>query len=563
MANRPKRGARVAKPRYRMKTESGVYATMRDGTRIGLRIYRPDAEGQFPVLFAASPYMYATDDLPHSPLFLWREVGPVPWYVEQHGYVYVHADVRGTGTSDGTYRFFDTAEQNDLYDLVEWCGRAPWSNGKVGGIGQSYYAWSQWFMGVVNPPSLACIAPYDGAVDIYRDCTYHGGTYCDFMAWWYQHVRVNNLHRAASGPGGAALSADLGWQFARHQTYDAFWRERSAWERLGDIKVPTLSIGHWGKMALHLRGNIIGYEDVKAPKKLIVTGAKDVFEAHDLFDHVEFHEAELLPFYDRYLKGTSNGWEKRAPVKLYARGAEQWHEEAEWPLKRAKSVSYYLRKGPSKSVTSLNDGGLSTEPPRRNEGATSYRYPDPQWKFGVVSMGKFGPDPIARVLTFTTAPLTEDVEVTGPIVLELFAASSCTDTDFIVKLADQLPQGADDRKAGKQPGSVNVSKGWLRASHREKDEKRSKPYRPVYTHMNPQPIEPGKTYRYEVEVMPCSHVFKAGHRIRLEIANADSMFTDSFFAHQYMPYKVGRDTIEHGAANASRLILPIVPARKK
>jgi predicted acyl esterase len=553
-----KTAARAGSRKYKMKIENELYLTMRDGVRLAARVYRPDAEGCFPTLIAASPYMYDTDDLPHSTLFLWREVGPVEWYVEEHGYAYVHIDVRGSGKSEGVYGLLDRAEQQDYYEMVEWAARQPWSNGKVGGIGQSYYAWSQWWMGIVNPPSLKCIAPYDGAVDPYRGVVYHGGIYCDFLAWWYQHVRVNNLHRAANNPTGKLMPRDLAGEMAIHQTYDDWWQERSAYERLGEIKVPVYTIGHWGKMGLHLRGNILAYEEIKAPKKLAVTGARDVFEAHDLFDKIEYHETELLPFYDHYLKGAKNGAMDGAPVKLYVRGLEAYRDEAEWPLKRAKVVPYYLSGEKSGSLTSMNDGGLGTAAPGSGGGSTDYKYPDPQWKFGSVAMGPQGPDPIRRILTFTTPPLAEDVEVAGPVVLELYASSTCADTDFICRVADQLPQSDEDRKKGLQPTALTISKGWLRASHREKDEKRSTALRPFYTHRNPQPIAPGQIYKFEIEVMPCANVFKKGHRIRLELANADSMMTDSFFAHQYGWYKVGTDTILHSAEFPSRLLLPVV-----
>lgn len=547
--------------RFAMKIEDPVFVTMRDGVRIACRVYRPDAPGRFPALFAASPYQFETDELPHSTMFLWREVGPVEWYVRDHGYAYVHMDVRGTGQSGGIYGFLDRDEQQDYYECIEWVARQDWCDGNVGGIGQSYYAWSQWFMGVVNPPSLKCIAPYDGAVDPYRGATYHGGIYCDFMSAWYQLVRVNNLHRAANGAGGQYLPLDIAGEIARHQTYDDWWRERTPWERLGEIKVPVLSIGHWGKMGLHLRGNIIGYEDVTAPKKLVVTGAKDVFEAHDQFDHISYHEAELLPFYDRYLKGRTNGWEDRPEVRLHVGGRNEWREESAWPPKAAKFRAFHLSRRASKSVTSLNDGSLTTDLPPANGGSTGWDYPQPGWKIGTVGFGPQGPDRVKNALTFTTEPLAADLEIAGPIVLELHASSTNTDTDFIVKLADVLPQPADDRARGLQPASVVVSKGWLRASHREKDGKRSTKWRPIYTHANPQPIEPGRIYTYEIEVMPCAHRFRAGHRIRLEILNGDSALTDAIFTHQYLYYKVGRDTFWHNAAHPSRLLLPVVPAK--
>jgi len=168
---------------------------------------------------------------------------------------------------------------------------------------------------------------------------------------------------------------------------------------------------------------------------------------------------------------------------------------------------------------------------------------------------------VRRVLTFTSAPLADDLEVTGPIVLKLFASSDQIDTRFIVKLADQHPQdpGARGQPSSTQPSSTNVSKGWLRASHREKDLSRSTPLRPFYTHTNPQPLTPGEIYQFEIEVLPCAYVFKKGHRIRLEIANGDSVLTDAVFTHPYHPTLIGTDTIYHDAAHASCIMLPLVP----
>jgi putative CocE/NonD family hydrolase len=321
----------------------------------------------------------------------------------------------------------------------------------------------------------------------------------------------------------------------------------------------VLSIGHWGKMGLHLRGNILGYEEVKAPKKLVVTGARNTFEAHRMFDQVEFHEKECLPFYDLHLKGANSGFMDGAPVKLYVRGANVWRTEEEWPPRRARYVAYFLRKGPSNSVASLNDDALSTEPPSADEPATSYTYPDWQWVHGVAVIGPDGRvDAVRRVLTFTTAPLEADVDVTGPIVLKLYASSTAIDTRFIVKLSDVHPQDEAARAKGEQPPFTPVSKGWLQASHREKDPQRSTPTRPFYTHANPQPITPGEIYAFDIEVLPVSYVFKQGHRIRLELANGDHAATDSVFVHPYHQTLIGTDTIHHDATHASCIILPVV-----
>lgn len=544
---------------YGIEVDADVGIRMRDGARLSGRVYRPAAEGHYPVLLAVSPYQHETDAIPHSTLFLWREIGPAAWYVEAHGYALVHVDVRGTGRSEGEYGFLDKVEQQDLHEVVEWCAAQPWSNGRVGGYGQSYYCWSQWFMGIMNPPGLKCIAPYDGAVDIYRDVAYHGGIYCDFLPWWYQMVRVNNWHRPPGVSTGKMLARDLARDIAEHQTYDEFWRERSPWERLSEIKVPTLSIGHWGKIGLHLRGNIVGYEKIEAPKKLVVTGARDVFEAHDQFERIDYHERELLPFYDHHLKDNKNGAMEGAPVRLFVRGADIFRDEAEWPLTRAEYRSLYLSDKPSHSVASLNDGSLTWEMPESGVAGTEYNYPDPAWKLGVVAMGPEGPDPIRRILTFTSAPFDEDMEITGPAVFELFLSSSATDTDVFVKLSDQLPQSESELSRGLQPRFVVISKGWLSASHREKDPTLSTPIRPFYTHRNPQPLTAGEIVKLDIEILPFSNLFRKGHRLRLELANGDSPLTDTIFTHQYSWFKVGRDVVYHDAANPSRLLLPVVP----
>ena len=289
-----------------MKVEKGITVTMRDGVRISLCVYRPDAPGKFPTLFAASPYQYEMDEVPAYPLFLWRETGPVEWYVGQ-GYAYVHADVRGSGHSEGEFCFMGKPEQEDYLELIAWILKQDWCNGRIGGIGQSYYAMAQWLMATYNPPGLACIIPYDGLVDQYRCSNYHGGIFCSYRLGLVHRLRADNQHRPAGGKGRAPMSFDLVGAITEHTLDDEFWRERSPYWRLDKIKCPVLSIGHWGKMGLHLRGNILGYEELKSPKKLVVTGARNTFEAHHMFDQVEFHEKECLPFYDLHLKGTNNG----------------------------------------------------------------------------------------------------------------------------------------------------------------------------------------------------------------------------------------------------------------
>lgn len=211
-------------------------------------------------------------------------------------------------------------------------------------------------------------------------------------------------------------------------------------------------------------------------------------------------------------------------------------------------------------MNSLNDGSLSEEPPQGGR-TTSYTYPDPGWVSGVVGFGPNGPasgfDPARRVVTFTSPPLEKDIEIAGPIKLVLYASSTAKDTDFVVKLTDQFPQSPEDRSKGINPHGEVVTRGWLRASHRELDDSRSTEHVPYHTHRNPQPLETGKIYKFDISLEPSAYCFKARHRIRLEIANGDSPVTEVLWSHYYSPNKRGTDTFSHSSEHPSHLVLPV------
>ncbi|VCU68833.1 Cocaine esterase [Pigmentiphaga humi] len=525
----------------------------RDGALLTAAVYLPPGAGRFPALFAASPYRFDNNRLPPTNMFMWSgETGPIAYYLS-HGYAFVHMDVRGTGRSEGEYRYHDELEQTDLYDAIEWIAAQAWCTGKVGGIGQSYYARMQWFMGIQNPPSLACIAPYDGNIDTYRAAAYSGGIPGLFPVHWY-----NNSLRAINECPYEGEPRRIDWDFIgeirAHPLYDEFWRIRAAAERLAEITVPVFSIGAWSKVDYHLNGNIVGYQRLRSPRKLLVLGGKDMFKALADFTSTAFHETYLRPFYDHYLKGERTGYLEQPEVRYFLSGADRMRSAEAWPPPQAGYRRLYLDAAHSGSVSSLNDGMLSEQPPAGASSATSYRYPDPQWRGGVVSMDEQGRlDPVRRTLTFTSAPLAADLEVTGPVRLVLFLSSSNSDTDVVVKLADQFPNDS----AG-QPVARVLTKGWLRASHRQLDDRLSRENAPWYTHADPEPLLPGQVYRLDIAIMPMAHVFKAGHRIRISIANGDAHATDFPYDHLYTPDKVGEDAIHHDKVHASHLVLPVM-----
>jgi hypothetical protein len=325
--------------------------------------------------------------------------------------------------------------------------------------------------------------------------------------------------------------------------------------------VPLYSVGIWGKIDLHTRGNIDGFRRAKGPRKLQMRGPINAWAANAEFNGVEIHEKVLLPFYDRFLKGKESEWDRRAPVEYFVRGANVFKTADTWPPAGVKYKAWHLGAGPSGSVTSLNDGALS---PTGGQGAesTSYSYPNPGWVTGVVGFGPTGPaggfDPVRRVLTFTTAPLEKDLEIAGPIKLVLYASSSAKDTDFIIKLSEQVPQSSEDRAKGLNPQFQVVTKGWLRASHRALDPKYSTEMEPYHSHANPEALKPGEVYKFEISIEPNAFRFKQGNRIRLEIVNGDSPITDVLWTHYYQPNKIGQDTIHHSARHPSQLFLPVM-----
>jgi predicted acyl esterase len=526
---------------------------MRDGVDVAAAVYLPETGDRFPTLLAASPYRFDNNVVPAMPVFLWRETGPIEHYLS-HGYAFVHMDVRGTGRSGGAYRYMCEKEQTDLYDVIVWITRQRWSSGKVAGIGQSYYARMQWFMGIQNPPGLAGIAPYDGNIDTYRSSAYTGGIPGAFPFIWYNSTTRQVNKYPAQGPA-RMLDWDYPGEVMRHPTYDEFWQSRAAAEKIDQISVPVFSIGVWTKVDLHLNGNIVGFERAKAPKKLLVFGSSSLFAAVADFSSVAFHERYLRPFYDWCCKGEHTSYVDEPSVRYFMTGADAFRSSDAWPPTDARPGIFYLSAKTSGSVASLNDGMLTDAP---TGGSTSFDYPQSGWRAGVVGFDAQGrPDPVRRVLTFVSEPLSRDVAIAGPVKLVLYASSSATDTDFFVKISEQFP-ATEGGIAGAQPRFRVVTKGWLRASHRAVDPDKSRDNAPWYRHDAPEPITPNKVYRFDIAIMPTAYLFKRRSRIRLELANGDSQFTEFVFYHDYTPGKVGRDTIWHNSEQPSHLVLPVL-----
>jgi hypothetical protein len=550
---------KLSQPEHKMVVEKDVFVTMRDGAKVAVDVFRPEAPGNYPVLYATSAYQKDLAYLPQTPAFHFRETNDIEWFVSR-GYVYVHHDIRGSGKSvDGEWQFFSEPEQHDFYDVIEWAAAQPWSNGNVGMIGESYLGWVQWFSAAQQPPHLKCIAPYDAGADLYRDVAYHGGIMAvGFPTAWHMWEIRANYRLGRYGPDPDQGRWDLPWHVINHPTCDDFWRGRRA--DFGKVQCPVFSIGMLHKVGIHLRGNVRGYEELTTPKKLLLCHGDFEGDEMAIFNSAEMRQL-LLRWYDHWLKDNDTGVMDEDPVTVFVRGKEVYRPEKEWPLPQTEYRNLYLAAGPSGAVGSLNDGGLSWDPPTEVESSFTYAYPDPDWShfsgIGTAVMEDGVPNPVRRILTFTSEPLAEDLEVIGSMVLVLYASSDQTDMDFFTRLTDQLPDS--DQVPGMPPRGLMLTRGWLKASHAAtKDEALSVPYRPYYSHDAPRPIEPGTVYKFEIEVWATSCCFRKGHRLRIDLACYDSNAFD--FGGHYYGLKVGNDTIYHEREHPSHIVLPVIPA---
>lgn len=520
----PRELVRSPEPPPGVALDESVYVTMRDGIRLAVDVYRPIVTGRYPALLSVSPY---SKDIQQKPPH-WShaiESGATGFYVPK-GYVHVIAQARGAGLSQGQWNFLDENEQHDGYDLVEWIAAQPWCDGNVGMIGDSYWSWSQYHTAAQQPPHLKCICPCDGTTDIYRDLCYQGGVYHHgFLSGW---IHYHTAMMAWPGDvAGKLAPMNLTYELAR-RPYDGPWYwERSAHSKLDRIAVPIMNIAPQGGQT-HFRGQLWGYPQIKAPKKLIVVPPTG-FWSHLRYLTNRALNQHMLRWFDHWLKGIDTGIMQEPEVAIFDPGTRQWRYENEYPLKRTQWTPLFLREGASLSLQRPAD-----EAPDR------YRMPD---SYGQLTAGK-------PVLSYATPPLDRDLRVWGPASLTLHAASSAIDTVWFVKVFDVPPSG---------PPQL-ATRGILKASFREVDAMRSRPGQPYHPFQRQELLEPNRSYEFQIELSPLCRTFKQGHRIELQIASEDLHYTNFLrqIDVQLLPWPV-ENTIHHDRAQPSHLLLAVIP----
>ena len=561
--------------------DNRVPIRMRDGVSLYADVFRPVGNERYPVIVSRTPY--STERFPSA-----YEAGV---YFSRRGYVYVFQDVRGRHESDGRWEpFFD--DERDGYDTVEWAAKQPWSNGKVGMQGGSYLGQNQWRAAQAAPPSLVTIFPSVASTSIYHDwITLNGAWRLSFNFGWgpvRQESRIMQNPGAHTVDGLHAIHYD---EVQRHlplntmqqlvgrrarfyddwlanPDYNAYWKPLSVEEMFAKVAVPVHTFGGW--FDIFSQGTLHGYvgmsqkgatERIRRGSNLVIGawGHGSTQKTGDIDFGATAHVNEpalQLRWYDYWLKGIDNGLAAEPPVKLFVMGRNEWVLENEYPLARTEFRPFYFTSG-GKANSDRGDGRLTWQKPAGSSPADRFRYDpnDPVPSLGgnnccgtPTPAGPRDQRPIERrqdVLIYTSEPLPQEIEVTGPVKVVLHASSDAPDTDFVAKLVDVHPDGT----------SYNMAEGIVRARYRE-------------SVAAPTPLTPGKVYRFEIDMVGTSVAFLRGHRIRVHVTSSHFPQFDRnpntgarFGATREV--RVAEQTIVHDADHPSHILLPVIPARTR
>ena len=557
---------------YQVTAHTGVRVKMRDGVSLIADIYRPNAPGKFPVLLTRTPYN--------------RRDFSTGMYLASRGYVAILQDTRGRYDSEGEFYPFKN-ESNDGYDTVEWAASLEYSNGDVGMFGGSYVGATQMLASVSKPPHLKAIFPYITASEYYDGWTYQSGALMQWFtsSWtsglsedtlrkktssqqkpkdWVQQLPVEN-YRLINIPTAQEV-APYFRDWVEHERDDEYWRKWKISDHYSQINVKALHAGGWHDIFLkgsiknfvEMRKNAATQEARDGQRLLVGPWAHANTSPEGKIGDVVFGKqavldmnATIAKWGDFALKGIKNEFAGDAPVRIFVMGENVWRDEKEFPLARTQYTNYYFHS--NKGANSISgDGALSTKTPDK-EKPESYEY-DPQNPTPTIG-GRLccgtaiQPGPFDQranesrkdVLVFSTPPLERDVEVTGYITADLFASTSGADTDFTAMIVDVDPSGY----------ARFLTDGIARARYRNSTERA-------------EPIEPGKIYKYTIDLWATSNVFKAGHRIRVYISSSNfprfnrNLNTGAAALGASKMVKANQ-TIFHDAEHPSAITLPIIP----
>lgn len=522
--------------------ERDLAVPLRDGARLFGNLYRPTANGRYPVIMSVTPY--GKDKLPDRVAnFFMRLSGikfgklncsrltgfesPDPVYWAQWGYAVLQADVRGYHKSEGQAGVLRQQDAEDYYDLIEWAASQRWCTGRVGLMGVSYLAMSQWYAAALKPPHLCAIVPWEGATDLYRELAFHGGIpETKFVTLW-ANMRLRRGHNPKY-----PMAEDFLAEREAHPLDDEYWASKRP--ILEKIEAPALICASWSNHGLHTRGSIEGFERLSSEQKWLFTHGRKEWET--------FYSDEALAwqkrFLDHFLKDIDNGMEQVPKVCLEVRKSfyqQEVRPEPGWPLSSVHPMLLYL---------CANTRRLQKEP--------------------VVTMGKVQYLSTSRrsnaIFSFK---FERAVELIGGMRLKLWVSTAeGDDLDLFVVLRKLDANGREVFFSGFNGYERDgVAKGWLRVSHRELDPSRSTPLRPWHRHTRVQKLRPGDIVPIEIEIWPSATLFEAGSSLQLTIQGHDTAKNPAF-GHRKLVNR-GWHTIFTGGQYDSCLAVPLIDAGRR
>jgi hypothetical protein len=573
-----------------VKIEFNIPVRMRDGTILYADIYRPDTRGKFPAVLTRLPYDKGVLFDAQGPGFM------NPRKIARAGYAVVIQDCRGTGVSEGEY-YPHVAEPQDGYDTVEWLAAQPWCNGMVGMYGVSYLGFTQWAAAVTQPPHLKAICPGEYPAVVRGAPFFIGGVHSlHTLLNWCLMMSARAISNSQLPPEklqplrerlarlldtvdeqcyflpwkdipAVKLVEELGLPpfFSDNVKYmddDSYWERLCSPAPIEKVTVPAFHLSGWYDITPgHVLSNYVamrkrgGSELARKNQKILIgpwvhgnamfsTAGELDFGSHSTGMAIDVTGMHVR-WFDRWLKNLDNGIMDEPPVRIFVMGDNVWRAENEWPLARTKFTDYYFHSG-GRANTRSGDGSLSTRAPDEEE-TDLYLYDPRNPVPAKVGLGHDGardqgdvedrPD----VLVYTSAPLENNLEVTGPIGVKLCVSSSAVDTDFTGKLVDVWPDGK----------AYNLAEGIVRARYHESVSRA-------------RLIEPGKVYEYSIDLGATSNVFKTGHRIRVEISSSnfpkyDRNLNTGHPIGQDAEIKIAVQTVYHSRGYPSRILLPVIP----
>jgi uncharacterized protein len=553
----------LSQPTHAMAHDDDVAVPMRDGVLLLADVHRPAEPGRYPALVAASPYPRQIQNLGAPAGFI--EAGASDFFVPR-GYVHVIANCRGTSGSGGTFGFFDGQERRDMHDLVEWAAQQPWSNGNVGMIGISYFAGTQMEAAVERPPHLKAIMPIAGTFDLYESATHHGLMSSGFLTPFLYMIGMTSghtnklwrsklmdamrallltpaIHKKFETANGEAAIAGLKvllnlhhdphpwddlWRAiaAEHPFRDAWWEDRNLLPLLDRIEVPIYLGCDWQNVPLHLPHTFTAYERLTNSKHVQVA----MMGAHGLAWPWESLHIEALAWFDHWLKEQDTGILDGPRFRYILPEADGWRTADAWPILEAAHRGYALRV----------DGGLGED-----EGEAGFRtYMNLGGGLNRPRASETDPPPF---LQWTTPTLPHDLDLIGPIELQLDAACTAPDTAFIAVLQD-----VDENE-----NAINVTAGYLRASLRAVEQaasKRGASFLPCRTF---EAVPIGEKVSYRIPLVPNARRFRAGHKLRLYLTT-DDQNADRPALLEFRHASVGTSSF-NSVFSSSRLLLPVLP----